>query len=212
MKHLPWIFPALALGLARGAPTALAETPAGTQPAVPGGGNPNAVAPNAATPAVPGHPGDEASADDLDDQARGDMGARHPELNTEAKAKWEAMTPDEQKAFLKEHPRMRRAMFAKKWEGMTPVERGSFLANHPGLREQLRASWQAMSPAERQQFIQRHPRMAKRIGHARRAHHDNGVRDHGKGEGRGGVGQGGEHRNPDGGPKPHVAPGRVGSK
>jgi predicted Fe-S protein YdhL (DUF1289 family) len=187
-------------------PAPPATTPAGTQPAVPGGGNPNANSTNAATPAVPGHPGDEATAEQLDDQSRGDLAARHPELSAEAKAKWEAMTPDERKAFLKEHPRMRRAMLAKKWEGMSPEERGSFCANHPELRERVRERWQALSPDERRQFVRNHPRLARSLSRGRRTHHDNGVRDHGAGEGRDGVGQGGEHRNPAGGPKPHVAP------
>lgn len=44
-------------------------------------------------------------------------------------------------------------------------------------------------PEAYQRFMEKHPAWAQ-------GPHDRGVRDHGRGQGRGGVGQGGEHRSP----------------
>jgi predicted Fe-S protein YdhL (DUF1289 family) len=185
-------------------------------PAVPGGGNPNTDNPKAATPAVPGggntHAAVQAEApavDDMDDRDAGDLIGQEPALRDEAKAKWDAMTPDQREQFLKDHPRLARRMLKRTWDQMSPAERTQFVRNHPELRERLIERWQAMTPEQRRAFCDRHPRVVKRAAHRMRQerrerpgnHGDNGVRDHGAGEGRGGVGQGGEHRAPAGGPK-----------
>ncbi|MEK7476585.1 MAG: hypothetical protein AAB152_13265 [Candidatus Coatesbacteria bacterium] len=171
-------------------------------PAVPGGGNPNTDNTHAATPAVP-------AVDDMDDRDAGDLLGQDPALRDEAKAKWDAMTPEQREQFLKDHPRLAKRMLKRTWDKMTPAERSQFIRNHPELRERLMARWQGMTPEERKAFLDKHPRIAKRAAHRMRTergerpgkHGDKGVRDHGAGEGRNGVGQGGQHRAPAGGPK-----------
>ena len=74
-------------------------------------------------------------------------------------------------------------MLAKAWDRMTPAERGSFCENHPELRSRLRERWQAMTPDQRREFLRAYPRVAARAARARRAREDQGVRDHGAGQG-----------------------------
>jgi len=145
-----------------------ASTPSGVQPAtpaVPGGGNDNAKSDHAATPAVPAQPAVRAEMPGPGDMQPDEVGAfsdKNPVLGGEAKAKWEAMTPDEKKAFIKDHPKLRRMMMKKQWEKMTPAERGAFLDAHPELKEKMKARWEAMTPEERQAFLASHPKIEKR--------------------------------------------------
>jgi len=200
-------------------------------PAVPGGGNPHNDNPNAATPAVPGGgnlhndnpnaatpaaPANEPGPDDMDDRDAGDFVGQHPDLRDDARARWEAMTPEQREQFLRDHPGLARRMLRRTWDRLTPAERAQFIRNHPELRDRLVARWRSMTPDERRAFCQRHPRLVRRATHRMRregragqepgARQDRnrdrgnqGVRDHGAGQGRGGVGQGGEHRSPQGG-------------
>ncbi len=161
-------------------------------PAVPGGGNPHNDNPNAATPAVPA---DGADVEHMDDRDAGDLLEAHPDLRDQAKARWDAMTPEERQAFLRDHPKLGRRMLKRKWDEMSPRDRAQFCRTHPELRERLADRWRSMTPEQRQVFIAHHPRVARAVRrHERREHRDNGVRDHGAGEGRDGHGQGGEHR------------------
>lgn len=214
MRMRDWMLPlclALAAPLAVAAAVAHAEgappatTPAGTQPATPGGGNPNANSENAATPAVPPSHEHDLDVDHLDDATANDLSARHPEVGQEAKARWEAMTPDERKAWCQAHPRLARAIVKLRWEEMTPPERADFCRTHPEVRRRIIERWQGMTPAQRQEFLRRHPQVRRRMAARRlsRERSNNGVRDHGAGEGRNGVGQGGEHR-----PAPRPGAGR----
>jgi len=201
----------LKLTLALALPALFMASVAGAEaatPAVPGGGNPAANSDNAATPAVPAVHPDMPGTDDMQGDEAGKFADGNPGLRDEAKAKWDGMTPDERKAFLKDHPKVRRAILKKQWDKMSPADRGAFLENHPEMKEKLKARWAAMTPEERQAFLASHPKIEKRWkkAHAKRAdargdkpadrgdgvkkNGNNGVRDHGQGEGRNGAGQG----------------------
>lgn len=195
LKCTALIAPLLLVAMAATADAPPATTPAGTQPATPGGGNPNAVSTHAATPATPAE--HDLDVNHLDDASANDIAEQDNDLKAAAKAKWEAMTPDERKAWAKAHPRLARAIGKAKWEAMTPAERADFLRTHPEIRERLIARWRAMTPEQRQEFLKKHPQVRRQMAARRLTHRegDNGVRDHGVGEGRNGVGQGGEHRD-----------------
>jgi len=176
------------------------ETPSGTQPAVPGGGNPNARSENAATPADPGRAPDIG---DFNDSECGNFAESHaPDIRGEAGERWGQMGPADRERLAAENPRLKRCV-GKAWQEMTPPERGAFMRAHPGLRERLRERWAAMKEGDRGTFLQRHPAIRKRCGCGggqamqkpdRPRPGNKGVRDHGKGQGRDGVGQGGERR------------------
>jgi len=177
------------------------ETPSGTKPAVPGGGNPHAKSDNAATPADPGRAPDIG---DFNDSEAGNFAdSNAPDLKGEAGERWGQMSPEERGRVAEGNPRLKRCV-GKTWQGMSPPERGAFMRTHPGLRERLRERWAAMKDEDRGTFLRRHPAIRKRCGcggggqemqKAGRPRPGNqGVRDHGRGQGRDGVGQGGERR------------------
>lgn len=159
--------PVLFMASIAGAEPAL-TAPDGTQPAtpaVPGGGNPEANSDNAATPAVPASPivrEDMPGPDDMEPAEAGKFAEGNPGLRDEAKAKWNAMTPEERQQFGKDNPKIRRAMLRKKWDRMTPAERGAFCDANPEMREKVRTRWGAMTPEERQAFLANHPKIEKR--------------------------------------------------
>jgi len=184
-------------------------------PAVPGGGNPNANSDNAATPAVPGAAMNMPGPGDMQADEAGKFTEANAGLKEEARAKWDAMTPEEKKQFMTDHHKLRKAMFRKKWDKMTPAERGAFMDAHPEMKEKMKARWEAMTPEERQAFLANHPKIEKRwkkqhresraeggadmenrgekAGEGRKGidkKGNNGVRDHGQGAGRNGAGQG----------------------
>ncbi|OIO74733.1 MAG: hypothetical protein AUJ85_04890 [Elusimicrobia bacterium CG1_02_37_114] len=91
-----------------------------------------------------------------------------------------------------------------------------YLEKHPGLGEAIvihpRAAEFIAKHPNASIFLSKHPKLygyllrhkhCAKILHDRGLHKgwEKGVRDHGKGEGRSGIGQGNEHRKPETGPK-----------
>jgi hypothetical protein len=195
-------------------------------PAEPGGGNENAKSDNAATPATPaklangwqGQPtvpasrargaeprANEAGFADMDDGARNAFCEGHQDLQEEARRNWDEMTAQQREEFRRAHPRLARRMFQRRWSEMTPEMRGAFLEAHPVIRERLAERWEAMSSGQRRDFCRNHPRMTARMRARLRSGGNQGVRDHGAGRGRDGVGQGGERRGGNQGVRDHGA-------
>ena len=70
-------------------------------------------------------------------------------------------------------------------------------------RQEAQERWKNATPEQKQKWLERHPggdRDNNPQG-PNHSHDDRGVRDHGQGEGRDGVGMGGERRAPGAGPK-----------
>jgi hypothetical protein len=189
------------------------QTPSGTKPALPGGGNEHASSDNAATPADPGRAPDTG---DFNDSEAGSFTDSHaPDVKGEAGERWGQMSPEERNKACAGNPRLRNCA-RKRWQDMKPAERGAFIRSHPGLRERLRERWASIKDDDRGTFLRRHPAIRKRCGcggggpamrkpgaspgpdnQGVRPQHEkgnNGVRDHGRGRGRDGVGQGAGNR------------------
>jgi len=146
---------------------------------------------------------------------------QHPEAKREMmRERWQQATPEQREEFMKGHPGAAHDMAHERWEHATPEERGRFLQEHP------RAAGE-MKDRKREQVTERMGHRGERAGQPRerfehrgeqREQMNRGVRDHGQGQGRAGVGQGAEHRSPkahhpvqhQGGGARHAAPSRGG--
>lgn len=192
-----------------------AETPSGTRPAVPGGGNPHAVSDKAATPAVPGgkhdkQPDDkwdrrkiarlprwQVTFDTLDHEERQAFCRQNKDLRKRAGKIWGKLTPEQKRAFRHAHPGVKRNVAAMGWKKLSPAERGTFLVYHPELAFKLHQRWNRQPPRQREKFCHGHPRLARHAKGLKRGWQKHGAQDRGVGQGRAAVRDRAKHRAHD---------------